>query len=262
METGQATAEILMIGTELLLGQIQDTNATYMAHALAASGINLYWKTTVGDNAGRIKEALNLGLSRSQAVLCSGGLGPTVDDITRECVAEVMGMPLEYHDDLFQVIVERFRHRNRPLPENNKLQAMLPRGAAPISNPNGTAPGLIADSNKGLIICMPGVPHELKPMLDGVVIPYICWRFDIRRTIHYRVLKVYGLGESRVDEAIGDIINTSSNPTIGLLASRDAVRVRITACAATREDADALIDPVDTLVRQRLEGLASGMDYE
>ena len=255
-------SEILMIGTELLLGQIQDTNATYMARALATSGINLYWKTTVGDNAARINDALRLGLERSDAILCSGGLGPTVDDITRDCVAEVMGMPLEYHDDLYQVIAERFRHRNRPLSENNKRQALLPRGAVPIHNPNGTAPGLIAESDKGVIICMPGVPHELKPMLDTVVIPYLCWKFNIHCTIHYRVLKVYGMGESRVDDAISDIINNNSNPTVGLLASRDAVRVRITACAATKDDAETLIEPIDALVRQRLEGLASGMDYD
>jgi nicotinamide-nucleotide amidase len=262
MGAGSVKAEILMVGTELLLGQIEDTNAAYMARALATSGIGLYWKTTVGDNAGRINEALRISLSRSQAILCSGGLGPTVDDITRDCVAEVMGMPLEYHDDLYQVIVERFRHRNRPLSENNKRQAMLPLGATPIANPHGTAPGLIAESDKGVVICMPGVPHELKPMLDGVVIPYLCWKFDIHHTIHYRVLKVYGLGESRVDDAIGDLIRDGVNPTVGLLASRDAVRVRIAAYAATKADAEVLIDPVYAQVRQRLEGLASGIDQE
>ena len=262
MKNENVRAEILMVGTELLLGQIQDTNATYMARALATSGINLYWKTTVGDNAGRINDALRQGLARSEIILCSGGLGPTVDDITRDCVAEVMDMPLEYHADLYQVIAERFRNRNRPLTDNNKRQAMLPRGAVPISNSNGTAPGLIAESDKGIIICMPGVPHELKAMLDGVVIPYLCWKFEIKRTIHYRVLKVYGMGESRVDEAIGDMINANTNPTIGLLASREAVRVRIAARAATQEDAETLIEPVDVLVRQRLEGLAAGIDCE
>ena len=262
MNNENARAEILMIGTELLLGQIQDTNATYMARALATAGINLYWKTTVGDNVERINSALRLGLARSEVILCSGGLGPTVDDITRDCVAGVMDMPLEYHDDLYQVIVDRFRHRKRTLSVNNKRQAMLPHGAAPIANPNGTAAGLIAEPPKGIIICMPGVPHELKPMLDGVAIPYLCWKFGIKRTIHYRVLKVYGLGESRVDDTIGDIINNSTNPTIGLLASREAVRVRIAARAATKADAEILIDPVDALIRKRLEEAASGIDCE
>ena len=255
-------AEILMIGTELLLGQIEDTNATYMSRALAAAGIDLYWKTTVGDNADRITDALQRGLERSDAVLCSGGLGPTADDITRECVAHVLDAPLEYHDDLFQVIVERFRHRNRPLSENNRRQARLPRGAAPIANPNGTAAGLIAEHGARAIICMPGVPSELRPMLDGVVIPYLCWKHQIRSTIHYRVLKVYGMGESRVDAVISDIISGQSNPTVGLLASRDAVRVRITARAATTEEAETLITPIDALVRQRLAGLADGIEPE
>jgi len=254
--------EILMIGTELLLGQIEDTNATYMARTLAANGVNLYWKTTVGDNAGRIIDALRLGLSRSDVILCSGGLGPTVDDITRDCVAEVLDAPLEYHSDLFEVIAERFRRRNRPLSENNKRQAMLPRGAAPIHNANGTAPGLIAESEKGVIACMPGVPHELKPMLDNIVIPYLSWRFHIRNVIHYRVLKVRGMGESRVDAAIGDLIAKQSNPTVGLLASPEAVRVRITARAATVEQAEAIIDPIDAAVRMRLEGLAACIDRE
>lgn len=262
MSGGTAQAEILMIGTELLLGQIQDTNATYMARALAASGVNLYWKTTVGDNHGRICDALRTGLVRSDVILCSGGLGPTADDITRECVAEVMDMPLEYHDELYQVIVERFRHRNRPLSENNKRQAMLPHGATAIPNPNGTAPGLIAESERGAIVCMPGVPFELKPMLDDVVIPYIRGKFEISSTIHYRVLKVYGMGESRVDQAICDIINSQSNPTVGLLASLDAVRVRIAACAADAQKADVLIDPIDALVRERLAGLAGGIEQE
>ncbi len=254
--------EIVMIGTELLLGQIQDTNASYMARALAVAGVNLLWKTTVGDNAGRICEALRLGLGRSDILLCSGGLGPTADDITRECVAEVLDAPLEYHDDLFQVIVERFRHRNRLLSENNKRQAMLPRGAAPIHNPNGTAAGIIAESDRGAVICMPGVPMELRPMLNRVVIPYICWKFNVRRTIQYRVLKVYGMGESRVDAAISDIMNSQANPTVGLLASRDAVRVRIAAAAANTLEAETLIEPLDALIRQRLEGLAERIVQE
>ncbi len=255
-------AEILMIGTELLLGQIQDTNAGYMARALALNGVNLYWKTTVGDNEARICEALRLGLSRSDVVLCSGGLGPTADDITRDCVAAALGRPLEYHEDLFRVIVERFQRRNRPLSDNNRRQAFLPRGAAPIVNHNGTAPGLIAESEQGVVICMPGVPIELHAMLDEVVIPYLRWRFDIHETIHYRVLKVYGMGESRVDAAIADIIQNGANPTVGLLASPDAVRVRMAARATERALADALIDPVEQEVRQRLAGMADGMELE
>lgn len=255
-------AELLMIGTELLLGQIQDTNAAYLARGLAGAGVNLFWKTTVGDNPTRITEALHTGLRRSDAVLCSGGLGPTMDDITRECVAEALGAPLEYHEDLYQVIVERFRSFNRPISENNRRQAQLPRGAAPIANLNGTAPGIIAESGDRVIICMPGVPVELHAMFEGVVVPYLKWKYDIRETIHYRVLRVQNVGESRVDYAIADLIESHSNPTIGLLASPGLVRVRITAKAPSIESARTLIAPVEKAVRKRLASLTDAIDVE
>lgn len=255
-------SELLMIGTELLLGQIHDTNAAYMARALAEAGIDLYWKTTVGDNPARIGEALRIALQRSDAVLCSGGLGPTVDDITRDCVAQALGVPLEYHEDLFQVIVERFRSFNRPLSENNRRQAFLPRGAAPIANLNGTAPGIIVENGNKVILCMPGVPHELQAMFDGVVIPYLQWKYDVRATIHYRVLLVHNVGESRVDQAIADLIESLNNPTIGLLASPGVVRVRITAKAPSKELALTMIDPVEKQVRKRLLPLSDMIDVE
>lgn len=255
-------AEIMMIGTELLLGQIQDTNATFMAEVLAENGINLYQKTTVGDNPGRIKAALDGALARSDAVLCSGGLGPTEDDITRECIAELLDRPLEYHPELFETIQARFAHTRLQITENNKKQAMLPRGAIAIPNPNGTAPGIIIDDPRGIIICMPGVPGELKPMLRDSVIPYLRQRFGISGVLHYRVLKVCGMGESRVDNLLGDLINASSNPTIGLLASPDSVRIRIAAHAADIPTAEALIEPVEAAVRDRLPGLIMGRDND
>ena len=255
-------AELLMIGTELLLGQISDTNATYMARVLAASGIDLYWKTTVGDNAGRIVEALRLGLKRSDAVLCSGGLGPTADDITRECVATVLDAPLEYHEALYQAIEERFRTRNRPLTENNRRQAMLPRGATAIPNSNGTAPGILAESDAGVIICMPGVPHELQFMFEETVIPYLKRKYAVQEAIHYRVLLARNVGESRVDQAICDLMETQSNPTIGLLASPGVVRIRITAKAPSLEQAQIMIAPVEKKVRQRLAGVADTIEVE
>lgn len=251
-----------MIGTELLLGQIQDTNGALIARALAAAGIDIYWKTTVGDNAKRMCEALRRGLERSDAILCSGGLGPTADDITRECVAEVLHVPLIYHDDLYQVIVQRFQSRNRPLTENNKRQAFLPKGAAPIVNLHGTAPGLIAERNQKAIICMPGVPHELQPMLEGVVIPYLQWKFNCYETLVYRVLKLTGVGESRVDQRISDLIETCSNPTIGLLASSGVVRIRIAAKASTNAEALARIQVVEEKVRERLAGLTDTIEVE
>lgn len=255
-------AEIMMIGTELLLGQIQDTNATYMAQTLAENGINLYQKTTVGDNQARIVGALEGALNRSDIVICSGGLGPTEDDITRECVAEVFGRPLEYDEELYQMIFARFAHARVTITENNRKQAMLPKGAQAIPNPNGTAPGILLEDDRGTILCLPGVPWELKAMFEESVLPYLRRRYGLPGVLHYRVLKVCGLGESRVDAAMGDLINTLDNPTIGLLAYPDAVRIRIAAKAETKEAAEALIDPVEEEVQRRLPGLIMGRDED
>jgi nicotinamide-nucleotide amidase len=255
-------AEILMIGTELLIGQIQDTNAAFMGRLLAEHGINLYQKTTVGDNRGRILAALDGALRRSDVVLCSGGLGPTEDDITRDCVAELLGRPLEYDEALFEAILARFAHARRQITENNKRQAWLPRGTEAIENPNGTAPGLLADDARGVVICMPGVPSELKPMLEERVIPWLRQRFGMGGVLHYRVLKACGIGESRVDSMIGDLITSGANPTVGLLASPEAVRIRIAARAETREAAEALIDPVEQEIHVRMPGMIMGCDND
>ncbi len=252
--------EILMIGSELLLGQIVDTNATDMGRALAENGINLYQKTTVGDNPERIRRALDDALNRADVVLTSGGLGPTEDDITRECIAELLGRPLEFRQDLYDALVELFARFRYVMTENNKKQAYAPRGAAGIENPHGTAPGLIVEDARGTIICMPGVPGELLPMLNERVIPYLRNKFGITGVIHSRVLNVCGLGESRVDAVIGDLIKNQQNPTVGVLAYPDAVRVRITARAESIEEADAMIDVVDAEVRKRLPGLVMGTD--
>ncbi len=255
-------AEILMIGTELLLGQIEDTNATHMARVLADNGINLYQKTTVGDNHDRICTALRDALSRSDVVLCSGGLGPTEDDITRECVSEVFGRPLEYHEEIFELIESMFARFRLRMTENNKKQAMVPRDATAIDNPNGTAPGLLVDDERGIVICMPGVPRELKAMLDDTVIPYLRDRFAVSGVLRYRVLKVCGLGESHVDKAIGDLITDSTNPTVGVLANPLAVRIRIAAKSEDAAGADALIDPMDAEIRRRLPNLIMGVDED
>jgi len=252
--------EIMMIGTELLLGQIVDTNAAFMGQVLAENGMNLYQKTTVGDNPGRIKQALDAALDRSDIILTSGGLGPTEDDITRECIAELLDRPLEFRQDLYESLVARFERFRFVMTENNKRQAYAPRGAIAIPNPNGTAPGLIVEDARGTIVCMPGVPGELEPMLTDSVIPYMRNRFGVTGVIHSRVLKVCGIGESRVDTAIGDLIKFQQNPTVGVLASPDAVRIRISARADTREEADALIEEIDAKVRERLPGLVMGVN--
>jgi nicotinamide-nucleotide amidase len=253
-------AEIVMIGTELLLGQIVDTNATYIGKILAENGINLFQKTTVGDNRDRIVRVLDAGLDRADAILTSGGLGPTEDDLTRDCIAEVTGRPLEFRHDLYEQLAERFARVRRPMTENNKKQAYAPRGATAVPNPNGTAPGLIVEGGRGVIIAMPGVPTELHAMLADNVIPYLRERFELAGLLRYRVLKVCGIGESRVDAAIGDLLNSMDNPKVGLLASPDAVKIRISARANTLDEATALIDKADARIRERLPGLIMGVD--
>lgn len=247
--------EIVMIGTELLLGQIVDTNAAFMGQVLAENGMSLYQKTTVGDNPERIKRVLDAALDRADVVLVSGGLGPTEDDITRECVAELLGRPLEFREDLYGTLVARFQRINVPMSDNNRKQACAPRGAMAVENPNGTAPGLIVEDARGVIACMPGVPSELKPMLTDSIIPYLREKFGLPGVIHSRVLKVCGFGESRVDAAISDLIINGANPTIGLLASPEATRIRITARAETIAEAEQLINALDAQVRERLPGL-------
>jgi nicotinamide-nucleotide amidase len=254
--------ELLMIGTELLIGQINDTNSTRMAQTLALNGINLFQKSTVGDNAERIEQALRQALARSPIVLCSGGLGPTEDDITRECVARVFGKPLVFRADLYAALEARFSHLRHLITENNKKQATLPEGAVAIENPHGTAPGVLMEGEAGTVICLPGVPFELDPMMEAFVLPYLRGRMGIDGVLHYRVLRVSGVGESKIDAEIADLIAAQRNPSIGLLASPDVVRVRIAARAPTQAAAEALIAPVEAAVRARIGDWIHGVDND
>ena len=255
-------AEIVAVGTELLLGQIVDTNSAWMARRLADLGVNLFYKTVVGDNFGRMREVLSRALERSDLVITSGGLGPTRDDLTREVVAEVTGRRLVLHPDLLRQIEERFRRRGLVLTENNRKQAFIPEGAIPLENPNGTAPAFIVEDPRGVVVSLPGVPFELKWLFDNRVVPYIKERFGLRETIFYRVLKVAELGESRVDDRIGHLIAGSSNPTVGVLAHPGQVDVRITAKAGSREEALRLIEPVEREIRSLLGHHVFAVDEE
>jgi nicotinamide-nucleotide amidase len=255
-------AEIVMIGTELLLGQIIDTNAAYMGQVLAENGIGLYQKTTVGDNRKRIARTLESALERAGLVITSGGLGPTEDDLTREAVADVFGRTLVFRQTLYDDLVARFASIRRSITENNRKQAMIPEGAEAIPNPHGTAPGLICGDDRGEIICMPGVPHELRAMLDDSVIPYFKARYGLKGGLYHRVLKVCGVGESWVDARMGDLMARLENPTIGVLASPEWVRIRLTARAESAQQARELIEPVERQVRDRLPGLVMGTDED
>ena len=246
-------AEIVMIGTELLLGEIVDTNAHKLAIALREIGLDLYYKTTVGDNEKRIVDVLNRALDRSDVVITSGGIGPTVDDVTRQAVAKATGRRLVYSAELESEIVERFRSFGRQMADNNKRQAYLPEGALPLTNPVGTAPCYVSEDlgNRGCIISLPGVPRELEYMIKNAVMPLLVGRIGGTKATRIRILRTCGIGESNIDQAIGDLM-TMGNPTVGLAAHAGQTDVRITAKADTDPEADALIVPIEIKLRERL----------
>ncbi|MDM8520983.1 CinA family nicotinamide mononucleotide deamidase-related protein [Anaerolineales bacterium HSG6] len=254
-------AEIITIGTEILLGQIVDTNAAKLATMLKGIGVDLYYKTTVGDNHGRIVEVFNNALNRVDVVITSGGLGPTADDITRQAVADVTGRPLRYSSVLEAEIAERFRSFGRNMAENNKQQAYIPEGATPLSNPVGTAPCFLAEdiSGRGCIISLPGVPRELEYMMIHTVIPLLIERMGGAKLLKTRILKTAAVGESNVDQAIRDLMD-SANPTVGLAAHGGQTDIRIVAKADTEAEITALIAPMEAKLRERLGVAIFGAD--
>lgn len=257
-----ATAEIVSIGSELLLGQIVDTNSAWMAQRLTDIGVDLYYTTVVGDNPARMKSVISQSLKRSDVVITGGGLGPTQDDLTRQVIAEATGRKLVRDPSLLEDIERRFRRRGFIMTPNNERQADIPEGAIAVHNPNGTAPSFIVDDPDGRIIALPGVPHELKWLFDHEVVPYLQRTFELSETITYRVLKVGNLGESNVDDRIGHLIAGSRNPTVGLLAHPGQVDVRIAAKASSIQEANMLIDPVEAEVRRLLGGHVFAVDAE
>ncbi|MBM4255266.1 MAG: CinA family nicotinamide mononucleotide deamidase-related protein [Deltaproteobacteria bacterium] len=245
-----ATAEIVAIGSELLLGQIVDTNSTWMAQQLTSLGVNMYYKSVVGDNPERMREVLSRALERADFVITSGGLGPTQDDLTREVVAEVTSRKLILHQPFLEQIQHRFRSRGFIMTPNNERQAYMPEGAIPVTNPNGTAPSFVVEDPRGSIFVLPGVPFELKWLFENEVAPYLRRKFSLNEIITYRVLKVAELGESRVDDLMGHFIANSKNPTVGVLAHPGQVDIRIAAKAPSKEEAMKLIAPVEAEMRQ------------
>ena len=253
-------AEIIVIGTELLLGQIIDTNAAYIAQQLSSLGIDLYYKSTVGDNKGRIVETLQRAVDRSDLVLTTGGIGPTLDDMTRESVAEVLGVPLEIHANLLEQIKAMMGSRYT---DNNARQAYVPAGALAIENPVGTAPIFVAPTPRGgAVVCFPGVPGELRYLMENAVLPHLKARFQVQSVLVSRTLKCLGLTESYIDETLDDLIQEGANPTIGLLAQMQLgeIHVRLTAKAADETAAAVLLDPLEATVRQRLGKAVYGRD--
>lgn len=243
-------AEIVGVGTELLLGQIANTNAQHISKALANIGVDVYFHTVVGDNLDRMAETISSALERSDAVIITGGLGPTPDDITREGVAKALGIPLSRRADIvarIEAVFERIKH---PMPEDNLRQADLPEGAVAIDI-EGTAPGFFIERDGKIVFALPGVPWEMEAMLTKTVIPELQKRTSDEVIVSREIL-VVGLGESRTHDSIKDIVDAQSNPTIAYRAGGGQVKVRLSAKAATEHDAIGLIRPVEDAIRERL----------
>lgn len=255
------SAEIITIGTEILLGEIVDTNTRYLARNLRGLGVDLYRTVTIGDNADRIAEVIRDSMSRANIVITTGGLGPTIDDPTREAVAKAVGVETEFREDLWQQVVATISRYGRKPSENQKRQAYVPKGALGLKNPVGTAPCFIVETETNAVISLPGVPQEMEHILHESVIPYLQKRFNLDEVIKVRVLHCSGLGEGSIDEKIADL-ETLSNPTVGLAAHTGVVDIRIAAKAKSESEANAMIDTIESQVRERLGSVVFGVDED
>lgn len=252
-------AEIITIGTEILLGEIIDTNSRYIARTLRDAGVDLYRTSTVGDNPERIAEDIRASLSRAEIIITTGGLGPTIDDPTREAVALAFDIETEFKEELWQQVIERFARFGKVPTENNKRQAYIPQGAVSIENPVGTAPAFIMETETTALIALPGVPREMEYLMQNAVMPYLQERYNLKGLIKTRVIRTAGAGESQIDELIQDLEH-GSNPTVGLAAHAGSVDVRITAKADSEKQAQDLILPIETEIRERLGQWIYGVD--
>jgi competence/damage-inducible protein CinA-like protein len=255
------SAEIITIGTEILLGEIVDTNTRYIARTLRGMGVDLYRTITIGDNVDRIAEAIRHSMERAEIVITTGGLGPTVDDPTREAVAKAIGVENEFREDLWEQVVAVISRYGRKPSENQKRQAYVPKGAIGIPNPVGTAPCFIVETEHNAVASLPGVPNEMEHILHESIIPYLQKRFNLDEIIKIRVLHCAGLGEGMIDEKIADL-ETLSNPTVGLAAHTGVVDIRIAAKARDESGADAMIAQIEQQVRERLGDVVFGADED
>jgi competence/damage-inducible protein CinA-like protein len=256
------TVEVITIGTELLLGEIPDTNSTYIARTLRDYGIDIYRIVTIGDNPGRISSAIKEALHRANIIITTGGLGPTVDDPTRQAVADATDRDLIFLEDLWEQIEKRFEAYGRTPTDNNRRQAFIPDESIPINNPVGTAPCFIVEIDDACVISLPGVPSEMKFILHESVIPYLQRKYALKsQTIKATVLHTASMGESVIDEIIGDM-EEYSNPTVGLLAHPGQVDIRVTSKASSEDEALRLSEPIIAELYKRLGDNIYGQDEE
>jgi molybdenum cofactor synthesis domain-containing protein len=276
------SAEIITIGTEILLGEIVDTNTRYIARTLRGMGVDIYRTITIGDNVERIAEAIRHSMNRAEIVITTGGLGPTVDDPTREAVAKAAGVELEFREDLWEQVAAIISRYGRKPSEYQKRQAYIPKGAVAIPNPVGTAPCFIVEYshvqpavrfagqivqaesvNSGIrvVVSLPGVPNEMEHILHESVIPYLQKRFNLDEIIKIHVLHCAGLGEGMIDEKIANL-ETLSNPTVGLAAHTGVVDIRIAAKAKSEAEADRMIAEIERQIREQLGDVVFGVDED
>ncbi len=256
-----ASAEIITIGTEILRGEIVDTNTRYLAKNLRGLGVDLYRTITIGDNEERIADAIREAMRRADIVITTGGLGPTIDDPTREAVAKAVGVQTEFREDLWAQVIATIARYGRTPSENQKRQAYVPQGAIGVTNPVGTAPCFIVETERNAVISLPGVPNEMELILHESIIPYLQKRFHLNDLIKVRIIHCSGLGEGTIDEKIGDL-EKLSNPTVGLAAHTGVVDIRIAAKAKNEIEANAMIAEVENQVRERLGSAVFGVDED
>ncbi len=250
------SAEIICVGTELLLGDILNSNAQFLAQQLADLGIPHYYQTVVGDNPGRIKQVIEIACSRSSILIFTGGLGPTPDDLTHETIADFFGAPLEEKPEIIENIAQKYARRGREMSPSNRKQALIPQGADILHNSSGTAPGIIWQPRPNLIILtFPGVPSEMHRMWQEIAVPYLKSQGWGKEIIYSRTLKFWGIAESALAEAAADFLNLS-NPTVAPYASRGEVKLRVSAKAESAEAANLIIEPV----AQQLQEIG-GLNY-
>ena len=236
--------EVIAVGTELLLGQIINTNVAHIGARIADLGLDSHYQQTVGDNLGRMESAIRTALDRADAIIITGGIGPTQDDITREAICAATGRSMAFSDEYARALEERYAKWGREMPVSNLRQAEYPEGAELLPNPKGTAPGLALEHDGTLIFALPGVPPEMYLLLDDHVLPRIREKAGIDEVLVSRVIKTWGRGESAVAEQLADLFESSKNPSMAFLASNGEIKVRLTAKAETVAEAEALIAPV------------------
>jgi len=258
--------EVVAVGTELLLGQIVDTNSSWIGENLALIGIDSLFQVKVGDNFDRMEATIRQALDRSDAVICCGGLGPTQDDITRDVIAKIMGVEMVRDDTIADHIRNIFEGRGRPMPENNLRQADVPAGATTIAQMPGTAPGLVCPVGDKVIYAVPGVPHEMREMMEGTVLDDLRRRSGETSVIHSRVIRTWGYGESALAETLADHVDAldeSGHATIAFQASGiEGIKVRVTAKAESHDAAEAIIAAEVKLIAEQIGDHIFGYDDE